>query len=279
MASQHHFPNCRAAGALRLSQALTATTIVLLSHAAVATSAFASTDAANNKDGRWRGLVGASLAFTTGNTNTSSTLLNLDLSRQTSDTKIALQGYINHANSEVAGSSTTTANKWGAAGQYDSDLDLRWYAFGKLRFDGDKLLKLTLRSTLSAGLGYHVIDVADHTLNVFGGLSYTDSRYSADQHINGRVGREFSSPGGIFGEESTHEINERVTLKQRLELYPDGSGDKAHIGRFNGSLNVSMSETLSLSLSVVSVYTHNVPPNLKKTDTSVFTGINIKLEP
>ncbi len=233
----------------------------------------------NNKDGRWRGLLGASVAFTAGNTVSNSAVLNLDMARQTEDTKLSVQGYLNHANSEVEGRSETTADKWGVATQYDSDLDLRWFAFGKMRFDGDRLLNLTLRSTVSAGLGYHVVDTTDHTVNVFAGLSYTDNRYSEDQTINDRVGRRFASPGALLGEESTHQFNDRVTFKQRLELYPDGSGDKAHIGRFNGSLNVSMSETLSLSLSVVSVYTHNVPANVKKTDTSLFTGINIKLEP
>jgi putative salt-induced outer membrane protein len=232
-----------------------------------------------NKDGHWRGLIGASLAFTTGNTVTNSAVLNLDLSRQTSHSKVSVQSFINHGTSKLANRTQTTADKWGAAGQYDSDLDLRWFAFSKLRLEGDRLLFLTLRSTASAGVGYHVIDTEDHTLNAFGGLSYTDSQYSRNQLVNGRMGRHFEGPGGIVGEESTHRFNDRVSFKQRTEIYPDGSGDHAHIGRFNGSLNVSMSETLSLSLSVVSVYTHNVPPNIKKTDTALFTGINVKLEP
>jgi putative salt-induced outer membrane protein len=231
------------------------------------------------KDGKWRGLVGVSVAFTTGNTVTNSALLNLDVARQTSHTKVSLLSFLNQATSKVNQRTQTTADKWGAAGQYDSDLDLRWFAFGKLRFEGDRLLALTLRSTLSSGLGYHVVDVEGHSLNVFSGLTYTDSKYARPQAVNGRFGQHFAGPGAILGEESTHRFNDRVNIKQRLELYPDGSGDEAHIGRFNSSLNVSMSETLSLSLNLVSVYTHNVPPNAKKTDTSVFTGINIKLGP
>ena len=233
----------------------------------------------SSKDGRWRGLAGASLAFTSGNTVTSSALLNLDVARQTTHTKVSVQGYLNHAGTKVQGTTRTTADKWGAAVQRDSDLDLRWFAFGKLRMDGDRLLFLTVRSVLSAGLGYHLVDIENHTVNAFGGLSYTDSRYSREQTVNRRLGDHFSSPGGILGEESTHKLNSRVSLKQRLELYPDFSSDRAHIGRLNGALNVSMSETLSLSLTLVSVYTHNVPPRAKKTDTSLFTGINIKLGP
>lgn len=259
----------RAPARAALAVALLAATAAAPAHAQVVTQ----------KDGQWRGLIGASLAFTSGNTVTNSALLNLDLARQTSDTKVSIQSYVNHATSEINKETRTTADKWGAAGQYDSDLNLRWFAFSKLRFEGDRLQRLTLRSTLAAGVGYHVLDLENHSLNVFGGLSYTDSKFSENQTLNGRVDKHYASPGGIFGEESTHRVNDSVTLKQRLELNPDGSGDQAHIARFNGALNVSMSDTLSLSLSVVSVYTHNVPAHLKKTDTSVFTGINVKLGP
>lgn len=229
------------------------------------------------KDGQWRGLIGASLSLTTGNTDTTATLLNLDVSRQGEHSKTAVQGFINHGTARVADHRDTTAQKWGLSTQYDSDLTLRWFAFGKLAFDGDKLTNLTLRSIVAAGWGYHVVDTAGHTVNVFGGLSYTDRRYSQEQQINARLSRHIGSPGGLLGEESTHQINERVTMKQRLEFYPDFTRDKDHVARFNGTLNVSMTDLLSLSVSLVSTYNNNVPPGIKKTDTSLFTGINVKL--
>lgn len=156
--------------------------------------ALAQAQVITQKDGRWRGLIGASLALTTGNTVTSAALLNLDVARQTSHTKVSLQGFLNHATSKVAGDTRVTADKWGTAAQYDSDLDMRWFAFGKLRFDGDRLLHLTVRSTLSAGVGYHLVDIEGHSLNVFGGLGYTDTRYSRDQLVNGRMGRALVGP-------------------------------------------------------------------------------------
>lgn len=229
------------------------------------------------KDGQWRGLIGGSLSLTTGNTETTATLLNLDVSRQTQHTKTAVQAFLNHGTGQVDGQRSTTAQRWGLATQYDSDLTAPWFAFGKLAFEGDRLIQLTLRSVAAAGLGYHIVDTAGHTFNVFGGLSYTDRRYSTDQLTAGRQGRHFGSPGGLLGEESTHQINERLTLKQRLEFYPDFTRDKDHIARFNGTLNVSMTDLLSLSVNFVSTYNNNVPAGVKKTDTALFTGINIKL--
>lgn len=229
------------------------------------------------KDGQWRGLIGTSLALTTGNTETTSTVVNLDVSRQTTHTKTAVQGFVNHGTGKVDGQRNTTAQKWGLATQYDSDLTPPWFAFGKLAFEGDRLIQLTLRSVIASGIGYHVLDTAGHTINVFGGLSYTDRRYSADQQVNDRVGRHFGSVGGLLGEESTHQLNTQLTLKQRLEFYPDFTQDKDHIARFNAALNVSLTDLLSLSVSFVSTYNNSVPAGVKKMDSALFTGINVKL--
>ena len=79
----------------------------------LAASQPARAEVATHKDGRWRGLVGASVAFTSGNTVTNSALLNLDVARQTSHTKVSLQGYLNHATNKVQGTNRTTADKWG----------------------------------------------------------------------------------------------------------------------------------------------------------------------
>jgi putative salt-induced outer membrane protein len=230
------------------------------------------------KDGHWRGLVGASLAATAGNTESNSLALNLDVARQTQHTKISVQGFINRAESKVDGERTTTADKWGLSSQYDSDISLRWFAFGKVGFDRDRLIDLSLRSTVSGGLGYHMIDTEDQTLNLFGGLSYTDRRYSADQTLHGTTSRHFSNPGALIGQEYSQQLDgSRVVFKERLELYPDLSQDHAHLARFNASLNVSISRTLSLSVGLVSTYNHNVPAGTKKTDTTLLTGLNIKL--
>lgn len=230
------------------------------------------------KDGHWRGLLGASLAATTGNTETSTLLLNLDMARQNQHSKLSVQGFINRGESKVDGERTTTADKWGLSSQYDEDISLRWFGFGKVGFDRDRLIDLSLRSTVSGGLGYHAIDTEGQTLNLFGGLSYTDRRYSTEQTLNNKTSRHFSNPGALLGEEYTQQIDgNRVVFKQRLELYPDLSQDHAHLARLNASLNVSISRTLSLSVGLVSTYNHKVPAGTKKTDTSLLTGLNIKL--
>jgi uncharacterized protein DUF481 len=70
-------------------------------------------------DGEWRGLGGAALSVSSGNTTSSALLVNLDMARATERDKITLGAAVNYAKNKSDGVSRTTANKWAATGQYD----------------------------------------------------------------------------------------------------------------------------------------------------------------
>jgi len=242
--------------------------------AALSTPALAD---APKADGQWRGLAGASLSLSGGNTESAALLANVNLARQVDGAKTTVQAYINQARSKVDGERDTTANKWGASGQQDLDLSGDWYGFGRLGVDADRLIELKHRSTVAGGLGYHLIRNERHTLDVFSGVSHTRSVYREVQTINDQTGTRFSNTGVLIGEESSHQLNDTVSLKQRLEYNQGLSGDKLNLLRFNGSLNVAMSKATSLSVGLISTYNSKVPPGVKKVDTSLFTGLNVKL--
>ena len=229
------------------------------------------------KDGQWRGLAGASLSISGGNTESASLLANVNVARQVVGSKTTLQGYINQARSKVDGEKNTTANKWGVSGQQDVDLTPQWYGFGKLGVDADRVIELKHRSTVAGGLGYHLIQTEAHTLDVFSGLSHTRSVYREVQTIGDTTGTRFSNTGLLIGEESSHQLNDTVSLKQRLEYTQALTGDKLNLMRFNGSLNVAMTKATSLSVGLISTYNSKVPPGVKKVDTTLFTGLNVKL--
>jgi putative salt-induced outer membrane protein len=233
---------------------------------------------ADHSAGRWQGDLTASLSFTSGNSDTTATLLNADLARRLSHSKTALESYFNFSTSRVGGVRQTATQKWGAAIQQDRDLSGDWFAFGKFGLDGDRTLSLTQRTVASVGAGYHLLDEDEHNVEVFGGLSYTDRLYSAEQNIDERQSRHFLQPGGLIGEESHHKFNEQVSFKQRLEVYPDFSASQAHTAKFNGTMQVTMTRTLSLSVSLVSSYNRRVTAGLHTTDTTFFTGLNLKLD-
>ena len=227
-------------------------------------------------DGEWRGTGAAALAATSGNTSSSSLLLTADAVRATTADKISLGGAINYARSKIGGTQQTTANKWALGGQYDYNLTPRLYGFGKLGLEGDKLIDLSRRGTLAGGLGYKVINSPETTFDVLGGLAYTSDKYSTAQTIDGKTDTTFSRVSLYVAEESTHKLSATTAFKQRLDVFPGLTGDKAVLAKFNAGLSVAMSSALSLSVGVTDSYNSKPGAGLKKNDFGLFTGVNVK---
>jgi putative salt-induced outer membrane protein len=242
----------------------------------ISTASFAAD--APKTDGMWRGVGTAAFAITSGNTSSTSLLLNADTSRATEADKISLGAMANYARSKNNGDadSKTTSNKWGLFGQYDFNLTPELFAFGRVGFDSDKIIDLNLRSSLAGGLGYKVINTTDTTFTVFGGLGYTLDKYSVNQTVGNKTDSRFSRTSLYLGEESTHVLSSTVSFKQRLDLFPGLSGDKAFLAKFNAGLAVAMSSTMSLSVGVTDAYNSKPPVGVKKNDLGIFTGVNVK---
>jgi putative salt-induced outer membrane protein len=245
--------------------------------AAVAPAASASSPGPDARP-RWRGQVGASMAATSGNTDSTTLLLNMDLNLKRPGDKTTLTGHVNEGRTRAGdGERQTSAARWDLSGQYDHDLNEDWFGFTRLGFERDRVTDLSLRTLVAAGLGYHVLKGPKHTFDVSAGLSYTDSRWNVDTTIDDKTGRHFTSVGLLLAEESSHELTDAVTLKQRLEAYPGVTGAKSKLLRFNASLNVAMTKALSLSVGLVHNYDGNAAEGREKNDTALFTGVNLKV--
>jgi putative salt-induced outer membrane protein len=228
-------------------------------------------------DGQWRGLAGASVSTTSGNSSSTNVLLNVDMARLTAADKISTGGYINRGSSKAAGVTTTTNSKWGLNGQYDYNLSPRMYVFGKAALEGDKVIDLSLRRTLGAGLGYKVINEANTTFDLFGGLANTHSKYRSNQLIGGTTGTGFSTTSLLLGEESTHKLSDAIFFKQRVELYPRISGAEGNFAKATASLGVALSAGMSLNVGLVDNYNSAPGAGAKKNDLALFTGLSVAL--
>ena len=230
----------------------------------------------NKADGLWRGVGGAALAATSGNSSTQSLSMNVDAAKATAADKITLGAFVNYGKSKTAGVSTTTANKWAGFGQYDFNLGPRTVAFGRLGLEGDGVADLNLRTALAGGLGYKLIDEKDTKFTVYGGLGYTTDKYDSPQTIAGKRGTSFSRSSLYLAEESSHQLSPTVAFKQRLDLFPGVSGDKAVIAKFTAGLSVAMSSTLNLSVGLQDSYNSKPAAGQKKNDVTFLTGVSMK---
>jgi putative salt-induced outer membrane protein len=252
-------------------------TLTTLVSAAVVCMGAGSAFAQAKTDGQWRGLAGASVSATSGNSSTNNVLLNVDMARLTAADKISTGGYINYGSSKAAGVTSTTNNKWGLNGQYDYNLSPRMYAFGKLALEGDKVVDLSLRRTVAGGMGYKVINEANTTFDIFGGLANIHSKYNSNQLISGVTGTGFSTTSLLLGEESTHKLSDAIFFKQRVELYPRISGDGGTFAKATANLGVALNAGMSLNVGLVDNYNSAPGAGLKKNDLALFTGVSMNL--
>ena len=228
-------------------------------------------------DGRWRGLAGASVSATSGNSSSSNVQLNLDMARQTDTDKLTTGALVDYGRSEVDGVRSTTSNKWSLNGQYDYNLSERLYVFGKLGLQGDRVIDLSLRRTLGTGLGYKVIKEADTTFDLFAGVADTRSRYRSVQLIDGVQGTRFSNTSVLLGEESTHKLSDTVFFKQRVEMYPPISGFGGTLVKGTANLGVALNAKMSLNVGLANEYNSAPAAGRKKNDLSLLTGLSVKL--
>lgn len=257
------------APAIRAAAAATAVTLLAIQPAWAADEPVA--------DGRWRGSAGAALSASSGNTSSTAVLLDADMSRLTEADKISLGGNIQYARSRVDGNDETTANQIGAFGQYDFNLTPRLFAFGRLALDRDQVIDLDLRVALNGGLGWKVVERKALRFSVFGGVGVTDERYGSLQTIAGQSDTRFRRTTLLLAEESEHVLGPNLTFKQRLELLPGLAGDKGNRANLRADLAVAINQTMSLSVGVTSRYNSEPAAGRKSTDTTFFTGLNVKL--
>jgi putative salt-induced outer membrane protein YdiY len=229
------------------------------------------------KDGLWRGIAGAALSATSGNTKTSSVVLNTDAVRASETDKSALGAVVNHARgTDEAGERTTTADKASAFGQYDRDFAPRWFGFGRLTVDRDALIDLSSRYALTGGVGHRLIDTETHMFTLSAGVGYLVERYGAPQTIAGETDTRFGRPTAFLAEESAHKVTQTTSLKQRLEAAPALDGSGSVLWKFNANLDVAINKSLSLAVGVIDTYNTEPPEGSAKNDVSVFTGINYR---
>jgi putative salt-induced outer membrane protein len=226
-------------------------------------------------DGAWRGTAGAAFSATSGNSSSTATALNADMRRATESDRITLGASATYARSRSEGVERTSADRWSGVGQYDFNLSSAVFAFGKLGLEADRLTGLQLRSTLGTGLGYKLLDSPAASFTVFGGVGHTRDRYRSPQTIDGVTASRFSRSSVLLGEESAHRLADNTRFKQRLEVYPGVSGDRAVLAKFTAGLETAVSRSLSLTTSLVADHNSKPPAGRKRNDVSLLAGLRV----
>lgn len=224
-------------------------------------------------DGLWRGELGLSGSLAAGNTESASFAAKLDATRADASDKWSIYGTSLYGKRRVATGDEKTADNARLGTRYDSDFSPTVFGFSLAEAETDRLSNLDYRTTLGLGVGYHLVKTTDHSFDVIGGVAATHSKYDPDLAVPAASGRNTEL---LLGEESNHKLSETVSLKQKLAVYPsiDNSGEYRSV--FDASLIVGLTSRLSLQVGIQNKYTSEVPLGVKKSDTLLLTGLNVR---
>ncbi len=235
-------------------------------------SAFADDTPAPPPPQGWNGKGEIGYVMARGNTDADSANGKIDLAEIDGDWKhtIHLEGLY------ATNAGITAAERWAALWQSDFQISPRTFGFGALRYQDDQFSGFTYQASVTAGIGYHILDTVSDKFTAQIGVGYRRLRpelitKDAAGQVIARVPESASGDAvGTAGLDYTHVFNAstKITDKAQLEAGPGNTSLENDL-----ALVVNMSKKLALSLGYTFKENTNPPVGLKKVDT--LTTVNL----
>jgi putative salt-induced outer membrane protein len=226
-------------------------------------------------DGALRAVVGFGASLSSGNRAADSFSLTAEAVRATDDDKWTFGAKAQRANSQ----GVKTAELLRGGVRYDRNLEgAATFWFAGLDLERNTFANLNLRSQASGGMGLHVIKSGEHTLDLFGGASYTTERYVNSTPQGGDPRKSNGLAGLFLGEESTHKLGASTEFKQRLSFVPNLTHERDYRLNWDANLAVAMSRRTHLTVGLSVVRDGDPAPGRKATDTLLTTGVSVRFE-
>lgn len=219
-------------------------------------------------DGAWRGSVAASAAGSAGNTENLSIGIKADAVRQTDSDKLGvqLQQVLSTSTRADTGDSELSGQIFRLSGRYERNIVDRWFAFGALDYEHDKLAGVRHRVLPQLGGGYHAIVSDRTTFDVFGGFAFNRTVFYVDPGI-----REAEL---LVGEESTHKIGRDTVLSQRLAIFaPFDDPTGAYRVQFDAGIVTRITGGLGLTVNLTERYSAQPAVGKRRSDVQFFVGV------
>src|SRR5271154_6897322 len=218
----------------------------------------------------WTGAVNLGFALSRGNSETTNLTTGFTADRKTlNDETTAYFTSLYSTNDKTGGS--TIANSILGGLKYDHNITKRVFAFVSGDFTHDELQELNIRAIYSGGLGYHLINNPNTTLDLLAGVNYTHESYGGGSTL---VTRNLA--GITLGEAGMHKFGKSTTLTEVFYFYPDLSDTSQYRFSFDAASVTQINKWFGWQVALSDRYVTN-PPILgtKSNDVIFTTGVNI----
>jgi len=208
----------------------------------------------------WKGEGDLAFNRATGNTDTNALLANLKLMYEAE--KWRHTGQVEAINSSE--NDRRSAETYTLKVKSDYQLSDALYSFGAFRYEDNRFSGYEYQSSLTAGLGYQIIDTETTQFNVEGGAGYRRSE-EAD------TGETFNEAVGIAAIRFHHELTDTTRFEGDVNVE---SGADNTFAESILALKVRINSRLALRVAYTVKHNTDVPDDTKNTDTLTSVGLN-----
>ena len=208
---------------------------------------------------QWKGKGEVGIVYARGNSDTDTTNIKLDTSREVDRWK---HGF-GIAALRAATDGDKTAERYGAAWQSDYKLTERSYWFGGLRYEKDEFSGFDYQASASTGYGYKFIDTDRTKFSGQAGAGYRRSQLTPTGETEGDA---------IFRGDLKLEHALTETTKILDTFVVEAGSDNTFVSNVL-ALQVKMSDRFALSVGLDVRHNTDPPAGLEKTDT--LTTVNL----
>jgi putative salt-induced outer membrane protein YdiY len=217
----------------------------------------------------WHGSLVANGSLARGNTHSTDVGFSADamLRRddETHDDRFTLGAAYNFGKNRTDGVDTTSADNWFALAKYDRFFTEKWYGYGLIRYDHDRLADLNYRLAPGVGVGYQWVESADFNFSTEAGVSYVYEDYSSDGNED-RVALRLAY-------HVDKKLNEHVSLFHNLEWLPAFDDPSDYNLNADAGVRAKMTDKLFSELKVVYQRDSTPAPGADKNDTRFLLGV------
>lgn len=217
---------------------------------------------------KWTGVVSAGATFVRGNTKSDTAALAAEASRRSEVDRISLgAGYYTAKQTDNStGDSSTTADNWFLKGQYDYFFSEKFYGYGNLKYEKDRIANLDMRVTPGVGAGYQWIEKADLNFSTEAGLAYVYEEYTEPsetrEYMAGRLAYHFDKS-----------FNDHVKAFHNLEYIPSFERVDTFLVNTDVGLRAAMTARLSLEAKAQMAYNSQPSEGRDKKDLRYILGV------
>jgi putative salt-induced outer membrane protein YdiY len=216
----------------------------------------------------WKGIISAGATFVRGNTKSDTASVGVEAARRSEVDRITLGAgyYTAKQRDDSTRDNHTTADNWFLKGQYDYFFSEKFYGYGNVRYEKDRIADLDMRLTPGAGLGYQWVERADLNISTEAGMNWVYERYQEPDETRTYM-------AGRLAYHVDKSFNDYVKAFHNLEYIPSFERFDTYLVNSDVGMRAALTSRLALEAKAQMAYNSKPAEGRDKKDLRYILGV------